>query len=212
MQKPDSLIFDMDGTLWDAIDTYAAAWNEGFKKLNINRSINKEIFAGIMGWERKKALEHILPEYEEEHRESIYKTVVETQDSLIPQIGGLMYEQVKEGIERLSAQYKIFIVSNCPKNTIQQFIQWAGLTPFITDEIAHGVNSKPKHYNIQLLVQKHNLKNPVYIGDTDSDRVQSELAKVPFVFVSYGFGKAETYQLKFDCFSELTKYFLNWKD
>ena len=208
MHKPDSLIFDMDGTLWDAIDTYATAWNESFKKMNISRSIDKDIFAGIMGWERKKALEHMLPEFEKDLRETIYETVVETQDSLIPEIGGLLYEQVKEGIADLSTRYKIFIVSNCPKDTIKQFIQWSGLTPFVTDEMAHGVNSKPKHHNIKLLVDKHDLKTPVYIGDTDSDRVQSELAGVPFVFVSYGFGTSDKYTLKFDSFKGLTDYFM----
>ncbi|HEX3385818.1 MAG TPA: hypothetical protein VHS53_11545 [Mucilaginibacter sp.] len=33
MQTPDSLIFDMDGTLWDAVDTYAASWNIVFAEL-----------------------------------------------------------------------------------------------------------------------------------------------------------------------------------
>lgn len=208
MPKPDSLIFDMDGTLWDAIDTYAAAWNESFKKMNIDRAINKELFSGIMGWERKKALEHMLPEYEEDFREAIYETVVKTQDDLIPEMGGVLYEKVKEGIAALSSRYKIFIVSNCPKDTIKQFINWSGLAPFITDEIAHGVNSKPKHHNIKLLVEKHNLQSPVYIGDTDSDRIQSDLAGVSFVFVSYGFGKAEKYDLKFDSFQQLADHFL----
>ena len=211
MQKPDSLIFDMDGTLWDAIDTYAAAWNESFKQLNIDRIINKEIFAGIMGWEKKKALEHMLPEYEETVRETIYENVVKTQDSLIPKIGGTLYEQVKEGIADLSTQYKIFIVSNCPKDTIKQFINWSGLAPFVTDEMAHGVNSKPKHHNIKLIIEKHNLQSTVYIGDTDSDRIQSELAGVPFAFVSYGFGKTDKYDIKFDSFHELTNYFMHLK-
>ena len=208
MKKPDSLIFDMDGTLWDAIDTYAAAWSKGFKKLNIDRVVDKELFAGIMGWERKKALAHMLPEYEEEQRERIYETVVATQDELIPQIGGILYEHVREGIRALSEHYKIFIVSNCPRDTIRQFIQWAQLTPFVTDEIAHGLNSKPKNHNLRLLIEKHDLASPVYVGDTDSDRVQSELAGVPFVFVTYGFGKAQDYALKFDSFRELTDFFL----
>ncbi len=35
MQKPDSLIFDMDGTLWDAVDTYAHSWNVVFSEMGI---------------------------------------------------------------------------------------------------------------------------------------------------------------------------------
>ena len=29
----DALIFDMDGTLWDAVDSYSEVWNETFREL-----------------------------------------------------------------------------------------------------------------------------------------------------------------------------------
>ena len=28
--KPDALVLDMDGTLWDAVDTYTLCWNKAF--------------------------------------------------------------------------------------------------------------------------------------------------------------------------------------
>ena len=31
----DALIFDMDGTLWDAVDTYAEIWNMAFEREGI---------------------------------------------------------------------------------------------------------------------------------------------------------------------------------
>jgi phosphoglycolate phosphatase len=49
MQKPDSLIFDMDGTLWDAIDTYTNSWNLTFEKHAIKRTINRDDLMGLMG-------------------------------------------------------------------------------------------------------------------------------------------------------------------
>lgn len=33
----DSIIFDLDGTLWDPIDTVLAAWNTRINSLQVNR-------------------------------------------------------------------------------------------------------------------------------------------------------------------------------
>jgi phosphoglycolate phosphatase len=62
---------------------------------------------------------------------------------------------------------------------------------------------------MQLLVDKHDLKSPVYVGDTDSDSVESSKAGVPFVYMTYGFGKTDNYSIKFDTFNELVEYYYN---
>jgi phosphoglycolate phosphatase len=67
----------------------------------------------------------------------------------------------------------------------------------------------PKNHNIKLLMDKHGLKTPVYVGDTEGDGQQSRLAGIPFVFVSYGFGQTDDYDLKFDDFNSLVNYFVN---
>ncbi|KAA5541289.1 HAD family hydrolase [Adhaeribacter rhizoryzae] len=208
MLKPDSLIFDMDGTLWDASETYTAAWNAGFKAMQINKTISRSDLDYMMGWERRRVLEHTFPDYPEEKKEQIYDAIVAAQDKLLPQTGGRLYEGVSAGIAQLATKYKLFILSNCPVNTINQFLTYTGLTPYITDQMAHGVNNMPKHHNIKLLQEKYALQNPVYVGDTEPDQVQSDLAGVPFVFVEYGFGQTEKYALKFSHFTQLTTYFM----
>ena len=49
----------------------------------------------------------------------------------------------------------------------------------------------------------------MYIGDSDSDSKASSDAGVPFVFVTYGFGKTDKYTYTFDSFLQLGKFFLN---
>jgi phosphoglycolate phosphatase len=66
MQKPDSLIFDMDGTLWDAVDTYAHSWNVVFSDLGIDKTITRDVLAGMVGMEGKKVIEILMPEFEHE--------------------------------------------------------------------------------------------------------------------------------------------------
>jgi phosphoglycolate phosphatase len=208
MQKPDSLIFDMDGTLWDAVDTYTESWNLTFRKLNIDKVILREEMLERVGWEGGKVMQAVLPEFDEERRKEIYNDVNGVRRQLLPQNGGILYDGVLDGLKQLAAKYQLFILSNCGKGIIRIFIDWADIDDFITDEIAYGVNNMPKHHNIKLLMDIHQLKTPVYVGDTSGDGEQSRKAGIPFVFVSYGFGNTEDYDLKFDDFKSLTSYFL----
>jgi phosphoglycolate phosphatase len=209
MQKPDSLIFDMDGTLWDAADTYTESWNLMFKKLNIEKVMRREELLERIGWEGSKVMASILPEFDEEQRTEVYNAVNGLRRELIPKKGGVLYDGVPEGLKQLSKKYKLFILSNCGQGIIRVFIDWAEIDDLITDELAYGVNRMPKHHNMQLLTDTHQLKAPVYIGDTSGDGEQSRKAGIPFVFVSYGFGKTNDYDLKFDDFKSLTTYFMN---
>ncbi|TSD67467.1 HAD family hydrolase [Inquilinus sp. KBS0705] len=209
MQKPDSLIFDMDGTLWDAVDTYAHSWNVVFADLGIDKTIHRDVLAGMVGWEGKKVIAELMPEFEPEKRFEIYAEVNSRRHNLIREKGGILYDGVKDGLKQLSEKYPLLILSNCAAGIIRQFIDWAGIDDYITDEFAYGVNFMPKSHNIKLLMDKHHLKNPVYVGDTAGDGEQSRLAGIPFVFVSYGFGETDDHDLKFDDFPSLTNYFLN---
>lgn len=208
MQKPDSLIFDMDGTLWDAVDTYTESWNLVFKKRGINRTMARHHLLQRIGWDGEKVMQVVLPEFDPEKRQEIYAEVNEVRRMLLPQNGGVLYDGVIAGLKQLASRYKLFILSNCATGIIRIFIDWAGIDKHITAELAYGVNCMPKHHNIKLLADTHRLKRPVYIGDTAGDSGQSRLAGVPFVFVSYGFGETDDYNLKFDNFKSLTDYFM----
>ncbi|HVW98757.1 MAG TPA: HAD family hydrolase [Mucilaginibacter sp.] len=208
MKRPDSLIFDMDGTLWDAVDTYAESWNIIFRELGIDITVTREALAKMVGMEGRKVIGQIMPDFDEEKRKEIYAIVNERRLTLLPAMGGKLYEGVKDGLPLLAEKYRIFILSNCAKGIIRLFIDWAQIGDHITDELAHGVNFMPKNHNIKLLSEKHDLNHPVYIGDTAGDGQESRQAGVPFVFVSYGFGETKDYDLKFDDFGSLTRYFL----
>src|ERR1700760_3660712 len=118
MQKPDSIIFDMDGTLWDAVDTYTESWNIVFKQLGIDKYITRDELASMVGWEGKKVWKAIMPDYDEEKQAYIYGKVNELRKDLLPQRGGVLYDGVKQGLKELSGKYQLFIVSNCAAGVI----------------------------------------------------------------------------------------------
>ena len=50
MSQPyDSLIFDMDGTLWDAVDSYAEIWNATSRELGVDRVVTRDDLLRYMG-------------------------------------------------------------------------------------------------------------------------------------------------------------------
>jgi phosphoglycolate phosphatase len=150
-----------------------------------------------------------MPDFDDETRKSIYAKVNELRKELLPKNGGILYEGVKAGLEQLAGKYRLFIVSNCAAGIIRLFMDWAGISEHIVDEIAYGTNHMPKSYNIKQLIERHNLQHPVYVGDTEGDGEQSRLAGVPFVFVSYGFGTTDDHDLRFDSFTDFTNYFMS---
>lgn len=207
IKKVDSLFFDMDGTLWDGVECYAQGFNDFFKAHGIERRLTKVELHDFMGLEEDQCLEVTLPEFPYDKRKLMYKDIVDFQYSRIKIDGGILFDGVKEGLARLSQKYKLFIVSNCAEFTIQCFMDWSGINEYITDTMSYGMNSRPKHENIKYLIKKHILKNPMYVGDTDSDSKQCAMAQIPFVFVDYGFGKTQKYDFRFDSFTNLTEYF-----
>jgi len=205
----DSIIFDMDGTLWDAVESYAKGWNNAFKMLNINQSVTKSFLDGLMGLEEKTYLEKVIPAIPEADRKAVFQEVIKQQLLVIENEGGTLFPGVRTGLEILSRHYQLFMVSNCPTDLIKYFIRWNGFENLITDYREHGHLHIPKYENINNLKQVHKLQHPVYVGDTDSDRKHSEMAGVPFIFVDYGFGQATSYHQKFSNFDDLTSYFLD---
>lgn len=205
----DALIFDMDGTLWDAVNTYTLAWNKYFELHGLSNRLSKTDLDNLMGLEEGAFLEIVLRDFPENERALRYKEVVQLQYDLIDEIGGEIYPSVKEFLPLLQKKYKLFIVSNCPEFTIKHFMTYAGIDHLILDSLSHGQNYKAKHENISTLISNYQLKRPIYIGDTNSDMIQSKKAGVPFIFMRYGFGHCKNFDQRFDSFEDFARYYLN---
>ena len=91
-------------------------------------------------------------------------------------------------MSELSAKVPLFIVSNCDEGYIEAFLHCHKLAAYFTDHLCYGDTGLDKPHNITAIVEKHDLKSPVYVGDTEKDRISAAIAKTDFIHAAYGFG------------------------
>ena len=207
--KPfDSIIFDLDGTLWSAIDSTAKTLDEVEEKHpEITKDITKRKIKSCMGLPfddvaqiyygylpKNKALK-----YAKEASQANVKNLLKN--------GGDLYPNVKETIIELSKKYKLYIVSNCIEGYIESFFKTSDLKEYFSDYECSGKTKLSKGENIKLIIKRNHLKKSIYVGDTISDEEAAKYAKIPFVYASYGFGKVEEYDYLLNDIKDLINIF-----
>lgn len=120
-------------------------------------------------------------------------------DDLSENTDNLLFPDVKETLRKLSEKCRLFIVSNCQCGYIELFMKKAEVEKYITDFECFGNTGKCKGENIKLVIERNNLDDVVYVGDTQGDYEATVLAEIPFVFAKYGFGSVE------DCYLEINE-------
>lgn len=205
--KIDSIIFDIDGTLWDMRKEIADAWNQEVKRQGYPEYVfTVENMTPMYGIPVETVSDIMMPELAPEIRHALVNDFGACQFERIQksQINRL-YPKVKETIQKLSKNYKLFIVSNCHDGYIEIFMKKSGTASFIKDFESSGRTGLPKNKNIQMIIERNHLKAPIYVGDTQGDADAAKKAGIPFIFANYGFGNVLNPSYSIQNFSELPK-------
>ncbi|OGP52134.1 MAG: hypothetical protein A2Y79_12625 [Deltaproteobacteria bacterium RBG_13_43_22] len=201
----DALIFDIDGTLWNASPASAKGWNLGLAQLGTNRIISPEQVERVAGQPYEQCIDILLPGI----REKIPKlldTLNDCETEVVRCEGGKFFDGVLAGIRQLAGEYKIFLLSNCQDWYLNLFLDFSRLRPWLSGFDCHGLSGLPKHEMLLNLKDHHSLNDPVYIGDTAGDEMAAKLANVAFIYASWGFGKPEGKPITVNNFGELLAY------
>lgn len=182
----DSIIFDLDGTLWDSTHVVADAWNEVLQE-KCNKALTSADLKKLFG----KTLDHIasivFSDFPQEQQMELIEQCCAREHLFLQENPPAPYAGVEETLAALSSRYPLFIVSNCQAGYIELFLSITNLGRYITGHLCPGDTNKAKAYNIAQVVKQHSLQSPVYVGDTKGDQQASLEASVPFIFASYGF-------------------------
>ncbi|MFD1356886.1 HAD family hydrolase [Fictibacillus halophilus] len=206
----DSIIFDLDGTIWDPIDTVLNAWNSRIKEHEqIKRELTRTDFESTMGLQMHEISVKLFPDLNEEIRAQVIKECCDTEQGYLKKQGGNLYPHVEDVLKKLSEKYKLYIVSNCQDGYIESFYEFHKLEKYFLDYENPGRTGLSKGENIKLIIQRNNLSDPIYVGDTEGDLKAAKYAGVPFVYAKYGFGQVNDYDESINTFDDLVKLYLS---
>ena len=203
----ESLIFDIDGTLWDSRALVAEGYNiqlkqEGLDHLCVTAEDLKPVFGKVM----TEIADVILASIPEKDRYDLMDRCMKTEnDYLFANECNIGYPGIRETMAELAKRHRLFIVSNAQCGYPELCIDKLGLGEYIQGHMCFGDTGTSKGKTIRTLMEKHNIENCAYIGDTQGDYEATVEAEVPFLWAAYGFGNPEGYDAKIDAFEDLLK-------
>lgn len=197
------ILFDLDGTLWDATATLVAPWNAVLQRRGTpHPPLTQQDMIGFMGKTALQIGQMLLPDDPEEGRSiCMESSQVELPD--LREKGGILYPQLAKTLDTLRQTYRLFIVSNCQEGYIQAFLAHHGLADRFDDFEYEGRTHLTKGENIRLVVERNGLDKALYVGDTQGDLDAADAAGLPFVHAAYGFGRVNRVTPALTAFAEL---------
>lgn len=189
MKKYDSVIFDLDGTLWDTCHACAVGWNNVLDRHRIQfRAISSEDIRKVTGRPHEECVRSVFQGLDEEELKILIHETMLEDNRVIAQMGGDLFPGVREGLAVLAGKYPLFIVSNCQAGYIETFLSWSGLSGLFKDHECWGNTGLGKTENLDRLMKRNGLRCPVLVGDAPGDQKAAKECGVPFIFAEYGFG------------------------
>ena len=201
----ESLIFDIDGTLWDSRELVAEGYNEHLRKVGLDHlCVDAERLKTLFGKVMTEIADALFESLPQEERYPLLERCMENENRHLEENPcNIGYPLVKETLTELAKKHRIFIVSNSQSGYPELCITKLGLEDLVQGHLCFGDTGTSKGQTILRLMREHKIASCAYIGDTQGDREACLEAGVPFIFAAYGLGQADGYDAKIDTFAQL---------
>jgi phosphoglycolate phosphatase len=198
------IIFDMDGTLWDAAANVAVSWELALQQCGYpNVHVTEGDMYRLMGKTMDVIAADLFPFVEGAERDKLLQVCCQVENDYLRQHGGTLYPELRATMERLKEQYHLYIVSNCQAGYIEAFLDYYQFHDLFEDMECFGNNGLPKAGNIRQIVERNHLQQAVYVGDIQGDFEATTEAGLPFIHAAYGFGTISEPTPKISALAEL---------
>lgn len=198
----DALIFDIDGTLWNASPASAKGWTLGLAKLGIDMKITAAQIETVAGKPHDECIDTLMPGLRTQYPD-LLGILDDCETAVMQSDGGVFYDGAREGLAELAHDYRIFLISNCQDWYLELFLDYSGLRPILSGFDCYGRSGLPKSDMLSRMNRIYALEAPVYIGDTSGDRQAAESAGISFIHAAWGFGKPDGGTASVQSFADL---------
>ena len=205
----ESLIFDIDGTLWDSRKLVADGYNIQLKAEGLDHlCVCADDLTPLFGKIRKEIADVLFASLPEADREPLMTRCMERENLYLAEAPcDVGYPGVKETLEKLKERYRLFIVSNSEKGYPELCMEKLGIAHLFSGHLCFGDTRTCKGETIKKLMKDHTITAACYIGDTQGDADGAALAEIPFVYCTYGFGEVSACWKSVEAFEELLTIF-----
>ena len=188
-----AMIFDMDGTLWDSVDSIVVSWNAALQQMGeTDVTVTRPQIMSLMGNTMDVFARTLFPHYTPEKGVQWIDILGQIENEFLSRYGAVLLGDVKGVFARLREMgYGVYIVSNCQAGYIEGFLEYYHLEDLVDDIECYGNTLRGKADNLKLLIERNHLDEYLYLGDTQGDFNACRKAGVPFLFAAYGFGRVD---------------------
>lgn len=203
MQDKKAILFDLDGTLWETIDSTYTSINTVAKENNCNE-ISKDLVLKNYGNNKIESAELFFPNIDQQKAFEMLDRSDELNIENLTTNGGYLYPGLEEALFDLQQDYDLYIVSNTStKKYIESFLISSKLFKYFKDYVAASEIILSKGNAIIKLMDDYYIKDAVYVGDTLKDKKAADVANIPFIQCLYGFGEDLNCEYKISDISQL---------
>ena len=204
--KYESIIFDIDGTLWDSRALIAEGYNIQLRKEGLHHlQTNADVLLQLFGKTMSDIADNLFPEFPPQARYALMDRCIESEDAYLNEhpCDTIAYPDIQSTMEELAKKHRLFIVSNGQKGYPQLAARKLKVDHLIAGYLSYGDTGTEKGETIRTLMKNHNITDAVYVGDTQGDYEATVFAGVDFIWADYGFGKPESFVATIHGFKEL---------
>ena len=185
----NSVIFDLDGTLWEAIESTYKSINCIANKYDL-KDVSKDTVCKGFGLNKEECAKLFFPDLEFDKSTKLMDEIGVINVEYLKNNGGNVFKGEKEVLNKLVDKYDLYIVSNTAEiEYIRAFLKSADVEELFKDYIAASSLNISKANAIKKIIKDNKIESAVYIGDTIIDLEAAKNNGIPFVYAKYGFGK-----------------------
>ena len=184
-----AIFFDLDGTLWDALEPLCKSYNLSMSSHNLPYRFDLEKVRSFMGLTPEETAYLIFPDVDIKKGLEYFYICLKGELEYLKKHPGKLYPNEENMLKELSSMYDLYLLSNADKGYIEKYLDAYDFYKYFKGHLCAGDTGLDKKENIKYLMKKENINEVIYVGDTFKDMIESKEAGVNFIHAAYGFGK-----------------------